>query len=587
MAVETIVQDNTTTARADENKIQSNLTASAADSDAEYAPEKMPASADEAQEGVREVEAVTLTWTRTSLIVAFVCMWSLYLTNAFQGSITNNLSPFITSGFEEHSLLTVIYIVSSSMAAAVYIPVAKIVDVWGRAEGFLLLVGFATLGLVLSAVTTNLTTYCAAQVFYTIGFSGMIYCVDVITADSSSLKHRGLAFAFTASPYMISAFAGPKSAEAFYENTNWRWGYGCFAIILPFVAAPLAITLKYNLKRARAFGVLVNEKKQRTFVQTVWYYIQEFDAAGMILLASGLVIFLLPFTLADSAPSGWSTGYIIAMLVLGLVLLITFALHERFFARQPFVPFKMLTDRSVLATLGLAATYQISYYCWSSYFTSFLQVVTDLTIAQAGYVSSTFDVISGVLLIGVGLAISKTGYFKWLLWIAVPLYIFGQGLMIYFRKPGVKIGYIVMCQIFLSIGGSTMILCEQIAILAAVDHQQIAAALALLSMCGWISGAIGSTISGAIWTNSFPQALSEFLPEDAQASLEDIYGSLDVQLGFEVGSATRLGIQWAYGVAQERMLIAGTAIMTLSLVCVFFIRNYNVGAMKQTKGMVF
>lgn len=204
-------------------------------------------------------------------------MWSLYLTNAFQSSITNNLSPFITSGFEEHSLLTVIYIVSSSMAAAVYIPVAKIVDIWGRAEGFLLLVGFATLGLILSAVTTDLPTYCAAQVFYTIGFSGMTYCVDVITADASSLKHRGLAFAFTSSPYMISAFAGPKAAEGFYENINWRWGYGCFAIILPFVAAPLFITLKYNLRKARSFGVLAKEEKKRTLSQIVWHYVQEFD----------------------------------------------------------------------------------------------------------------------------------------------------------------------------------------------------------------------------------------------------------------------------------------------------------------------
>lgn len=313
MAIETITQDTNATPVTDENKIQPSVAASTAGSDAEYAPEKMPAPADEAQEGVREVEAVTLTWTRTSLIVAFVCMWSLYLTNAFQGSITNNLSPFITSGFEEHSLLTVIYIVSSSMAAAVYIPVAKIVDIWGRAEGFLLLVGFATLGLVLSAVTTNLPTYCAAQVFYTIGFSGMIYCVDVITADASSLKHRGLAFAFTSSPYMISAFAGPKSAEAFYENINWRWGYGCFAIILPFVAAPLFVTLKYNLKRARAFGVLVNEKKERTFLQTVWYYIQEFDGKPQ----SVTIILSLTICSCWCDPSRLWTRHILATFYIG------------------------------------------------------------------------------------------------------------------------------------------------------------------------------------------------------------------------------------------------------------------------------
>lgn len=204
-------------------------------------------------------------------------MWCLYLVNAFQSSITNTLTPYVTSGFEEHSLLTVIYIVSSSMSAAVYIPVAKMLDVWGRAEGFLIMACLATLGLILNATVTNLPTFCAAQVFYSIGFSGMTYCVDVITADTSSLKHRGLAFAFTSSPYMITAFAGPKAAEGFYENINWRWGFGTFAIILPLVAAPLFFILKLNLRKAKSEGLVVSENKPRSLPAKVLYYIQEFD----------------------------------------------------------------------------------------------------------------------------------------------------------------------------------------------------------------------------------------------------------------------------------------------------------------------
>lgn len=236
-------------------------------------------------------------------------MWLLYLVNAFQSAITGSLTPFVTSSFEEHSLLTVIYIVSNSMTAAVYIPMAKILDLWGRAEGFLAMAGISTLGLILMAVCTNLSTFCAAQVFYSIGFSGMIYCVDVITADASSLKHRGLAFAFTSSPYMISAFAGPKAAESFYEQISWRWAFGTFAVILPFVALPLFTLLKLNLRKAKQRGILIKESSSRTPTQNLLYYSQEFDAIGVLLLASGLVVFLLPFTLADSAPSGWRSDY--------------------------------------------------------------------------------------------------------------------------------------------------------------------------------------------------------------------------------------------------------------------------------------
>lgn len=91
-------------------------------------------------------------------------IWVLFLTNGFRLSILWGLVPYVTSDFQSHSLLSVISIVSDSMTAAVYIPMAKLLNVWGRAEGFALMVGFSTLGLILMAVSQNLATFCAAQV---------------------------------------------------------------------------------------------------------------------------------------------------------------------------------------------------------------------------------------------------------------------------------------------------------------------------------------------------------------------------------------------------------------------------------------
>lgn len=93
-------------------------------------------------------------------------MFLLYFVNAFQSSITGNLGAYIVSGFELHSLITVIAIVTNVMSAAAYLPVAKMLDLWGRPEGFFVMTSFATLGLILSAACTNIQTYCAAQVGY-------------------------------------------------------------------------------------------------------------------------------------------------------------------------------------------------------------------------------------------------------------------------------------------------------------------------------------------------------------------------------------------------------------------------------------
>lgn len=91
-------------------------------------------------------------------------MFLLYFTNAMQSSITYNLSAYIVSGFEAHSLIPVISIVSSVMSGAAYLPIAKTLDVWGRPLGFAVMTSIAVVGLILSATCTSIEGYCAAQV---------------------------------------------------------------------------------------------------------------------------------------------------------------------------------------------------------------------------------------------------------------------------------------------------------------------------------------------------------------------------------------------------------------------------------------
>ncbi|KAK0609267.1 Siderophore iron transporter mirB [Lasiodiplodia hormozganensis] len=539
-----------------------------------------------AQGGVKEIEAITLSWSKPHVVIAYVCMFLLYFTNAFQASITSNLSAYITSGFESHSLIPVISIVSNVMTAAAYLPIAKILDVWGRPVGFSFMTMIAVLGMILSATCKDIETYCAAQVFYSVGFTGMIFSVDVITADTSSMRDRGLAFAFTSSPYIITAFAGPKAAENFYDS-NWRWAYGCWAIVLPVVALPLWWTLWSNKRKATKNGLLVKKPSGRTWLQSTWFYIVEFDLAGVILIAAGLVLFLLPFSIAESAENEWRTAHIIVMLVIGVACLIGFAVFERWVAPKPFIPYALLLSRNIMGACLLDATYQIAYYCWNAYFTSYLQVVYNQSLATAGYISGIFDVVSGIWLLGVGFLIRYTGRYKWLLQIAVPLYILFVGLLIYFRRPETGIGYIIMVEIFISLAGGTMIIGQQVAIMAVADHNDVAAVLAILGLFGYMGGAVGNSISGAIWTNTLPKALQEYLPAETVDQWEAIYDDLTVQLSYPIGDATRDAIIKAYALAQQRMLIAGTAIMALALIWVFMLKNIKVSDMEQVKGVLF
>lgn len=307
----------------------------------------------------------------------------------------------------------------------------------------------------------------------------------------------------------------------------------------------------------------------------------------MFLFAGGLVIFLLPFTLAATAPNGWSTGYIIAMLVVGFVLLVAFALNELYLAPVPFLNHEYLINRTILGACLLDMTYQISYYCYASYLSSFLMVVYNVDLTTAGYITNTFSACSFFFLFAAGFLIRWTGRFKWILWICVPLYIFGLGLMIHFRQPGGYIGYIVMCEIFFSASGAIFILCCQLAALSAVDHQHVASALSLLFVMGGIGDAVGNAICGAIWTNTFYKQLEKNLPAVSLPNIALIYSTYTEQIIYPWGDPTRDAIIKSYGYAQPRMLAAGTAFMALGFIWVAMIKNVNVKQMTQTKGNVF
>lgn len=162
----------------------------------------------------------------------------------------------------------------------------------------------------------------------------------------------------------------------------------------------------------------------------------------------------------------------------------------------------------------------------------------------------------------------------------------GAGLMIHFRQPDQYVGYIVMCQIFIAFAGGAIVITEQIAAMAATDHQYVAVVLAIEGMFSNVGGGIGNSIAAAIWTGVFPVRLAEYLPEETKADAVLIYADLVKQLSYAKGTATRTAIERAYGDSQQYMCIAATAILALGLGAVFMWRDIRVKDFKQTKGRV-
>ncbi|KAL6228919.1 hypothetical protein BDW75DRAFT_246199 [Aspergillus navahoensis] len=486
-----------------------------------------------------------------------------------------------------HSLTPTVTILSSVIGGVCNLTIAKILDIFKRPHGYAFALLITTVGLIMMAATDSVEMYAAAQVFWTVGNNALLYTVGIFIADTTALQNRALMTALASSPTIATIWLGGPISEAFLDGPGWEWCYGFFSILIPILCLPLFGLLVRNSRKARKEGVFVVEESSRTALQSFLHYCREFDAIGLALLTAGLALFLLPFNLYTLQANGWQSPLIICLLVFGVVLILLFAVWERFFAPVTFMPFPLLVDRNMIGACLLGAVLFISYYCWFSMFTSYLQVVNDLSVTKASYVANSYSVGGSVAGICGGLVIRYTGRYKSMtLYGAIPIYVLFMGLLIHFRDPGMNIGYIIMCLVFLSVSGGILTITPQIAAMSSAAHQHIAAVVAVTSTFSSIGGAIGATVAGVIWQDIFPTRLAQYLPWEEQENFLVIYGMIDVQTSYPVGSPARIAIQHAYADAQEMMLTAGTAIWALGFVGVAIWKNTDVRTLSQVTGNV-
>lgn len=546
------------------------------------------------QAGIQSIEATTLAWTTKSLVGAYIIIWFTYFVEGMLGGTIAALNPFVTSAWASHSLTPTVLVLSSVIGGVTNLTLAKILDVFGRPQGYLFCTVLATMGLIMMAACNSVESYAAAQVFQTVGNNGIQYSLSVLIADTSSLKNRGLMQALMSSPNLITCWLAGPIAKGFLgpipdpTTQRWRWAFGMFTIMVPCVALPLYALLLKNWLKAKKLGLITKQDSGRSALQSFIHYCHEFDAVGLLLLSAGVALFLLPFNLYTLQAEGWTSPLVLSMLIIGFFLIVGFAVWEKFFAQITFIPYSLLLDRTVAGACMLAATLFMSYSLWSGFFSSFLQVVYDLDVDKASYVVQTYTVASVLVAIAVGGWIHYSGHFKLVcLIVGIPLNILGLGLFIYFRNAGSGIGYMVMCQIFISVASGAVIICDEIAILSAASHKHVAVCIAVLGVFSNIGGAIGFTLSSAIWQNIFPDRLAQYLPADALQQLLEIYTSIDVQLSFPAGTPERDAIQRAYSDGFLYLLITATAIWVIGVVGVLMWRNINVKTVKQTKGHVW
>ncbi|KAG8527812.1 uncharacterized protein KY384_007966 [Bacidia gigantensis] len=132
-------------------------------------------------------------------------------------------------------------------------------------------------------------------------------------------------------------------------------------------------------RQAKRDGLVKLRNSGRNWKQSLVFYYHEFDhvlagcggkmlikagspiVLGVLILVAGFALFLLPFGIATYQADKWASASTITMIVLGGVLLLIFPVYEKYISRQGFVPFSLLTDRTVIGACLNAATLFVSF----------------------------------------------------------------------------------------------------------------------------------------------------------------------------------------------------------------------------------
>lgn len=520
---------------------------------------------------------------------------SIFLTTwvtALDGTTTYNYQPYATSSFNRHSMLSTLTIATSVIGSVCKPFVAKMSDLTSRPFVYVIVLVLYVMGFIIVACSPSIAAFVIGSVFISIGQSGVSLMNSIIIADFTTLQWRSFFLSMISVPYLVTTWISGYIVEDIVA-TNWRWGYGMFAIITPAALGPAIVIMywldhKANKEGKVPFGAEPMTEKQREIHEKGFSPLKtklliakeallEIDAFGLILLGFAFSLLLLPFSLYPYAQGGMKNPSMIAMIVVGGLLLIAHVVYEIFYAKYSLLPKRVLLNRTFICCVIIDFLYQFGGYFPLLYFTSYTLATLNLSVRDWTYLSNT--VTMGLCGFGVFWGLLFRAYHRYKIFQVVGLGIKLIGMGLYVRcansSTPPSLGNVVAGLIITCFGDAANVMGTQVAAQAAVPHQDLAATISVLSLYSSIGAAVGSAVTSIIWSSKMPGALLKYVPDSEKAV--SFYEAVLAIYAEPWGSVDRLGAIHAYQEVNYILFAAGLGISSLTFVVALFQTNYYLG----------
>ncbi|KAK1254785.1 hypothetical protein MKX08_008780 [Trichoderma sp. CBMAI-0020] len=538
--------------------------------DDEYAESTTPGRSGRRAAGVARIEAVSAQLSHSERFCIFSGIFLIGYAYGLESQVRSTYMPYATSSFSLHSYLATINLLRSVVAVAVQPTAAKIADVFGRFEVVAASTLFYTVGMAIEATSGSVYAFCAGTILYQVGYTCIVLLLEILVADFSSMRARVFFSYIPALPFIVNTWISGSITSAVLRVTTWRWGIGMWCIVYPVASLPLLITL-FSIDRRSARG---RRKHMDELVDGAsgldslrkWsaQLFDQVDGVGLITLVTAFSLVLTPLTIAGGTVSHWKNPQVVLPLVVGLVCVPVFVFWEKNGARKPLVPFHLLKDRGVWAALAVRSLLNFAWYVQGNYLYTVLIVAFDFPIENATRILSFFSFFGVVSGVAVGLVIYRFRRLKHIIVLGTVVFMIALGVLIKFpggasfnSRSGLIGG-----QILLGLSSGLFAYPTQASIQASASRDHVAILTGLYLSFYNVGSALGTCISGAIWTQTLYPTLEASLAFQPNATLaRAIYENpFSIVSQYPVGTEIRSAIIHSYQSIQRLLCITAMCI---------------------------
>ncbi|KAG0746302.1 hypothetical protein G6F62_005201 [Rhizopus arrhizus] len=428
-------------------------------------------------------------------VLTFIGLQVALFLSALDNTIIATALPTIGSEFNQMTIVSWVATAYMLTFDAFQPLFAKFSDIFGRKWILLFGISVFLFGSILCGAAKNMVMLIVGRAIAGIGGAGITSMVFIIISDIVPLEKRGSYQGLVNAVFALASVLGPLVGGSFTDYVTWRWN---FYINLPIGAIAIAlITFFLHLPIPQS---KFSDKLKRV----------DYTGTAIVLAFSTLFLLALNFG-GQTFP--WKSAAVIVPLVLSVLLVGLLAIVEKKFAKEPIMPPRLFSNRSVVSVLLVNWFFGMTFFSAVYYLPVYFQVVRNDSAMWSGIRLIPMQLVLSVISIAVGLSISKTGIYR-------PLISFGMAMLtawigltsLYDQET--PFSRIYGITIIGSLGLGFLFSPTIIALQAAVDVKDIAVVTGLGNFSRILGSALGVAISSTVLNSHLNQELAHVIPAE-------------------------------------------------------------------------